>query len=288
MDIITQFGSWIYVLAGFILLSLLLLVLWYRVQLNAKQIERELKILEAQYQDKVLESHRVFMQKQEGYISEKLKELEKKERGLSEALNSLEEENIKKLHTLLERFEKKIVHLQEENEKENEKRIQAIQDKYEKKLNELKEEKEKETEALKKERRKILAELEEYQQDLAQKSKDEMEKIRENYEKQMQNLQSENAKLLDEMNRMLDIKKKATQPPPPLPKQYVRPAPPPTRFSDETLAEIEKQIQTTSEEMEKLKEQFSTMQNKSKLEFEIAQHEIEEIKMKIRHGEMKG
>lgn len=288
MDLIDQLGTWVYVIGGFIILSLLFLFLWYRIQLNTKQIERELKILEAQYQDRVLESHHIFMKKQEEYIVDRLKEIEKKERGFSDALNNLEEENIKKLHTLLERFEKKIVHQQEENEKESEKRIQAIQEKYEKKINQLREEKEKETEALKKERKKILEELEEYQQDLSQKSKDEMEKIRRNFEDQMRTLQSENSKLLDEMNRMLEIKKKVTLTPPTIPRRIVSPQPKSNRFSDETLAQIENQIHTTAEEMEKLKAQFENMQNKSKLEFEIAQHEIEEIKMKIRHGDMRG
>jgi deoxyribodipyrimidine photolyase len=290
-----QLGAWIYVIGGFVVVSLLLVFLWYRMQLNSKRIERELKILEAQYQDKVLESHRHFMMEQEGYIEQRLKELERKEKGLTDALISLEDENIKKLDKLLDKFEKKIVLLQEENEKENEKRIKAVHDRYEKKINELQSQKEKEVDTLKQERRAILGELEEYQRDLQEKSKAEMEKIRENYQKQMTNLQTENAKLLNEMQRMLEIKKKAEQPPPPLPRVFKRPNPgeakqaqDSSRFSEETLYEIESQIQSTNEEMEKLKAQFSTMETKSKRDLQIAQEEIEELKMKIRHGEMKG
>lgn len=295
MEEISQFGSWVYVIGAFVLLTLLLLLLWFRVQLNSKKLERELKVLEAQYQDKVLESHRHFMVEQEGYIEARLKELEKKEKGLSEALISLEDENIKKLDKLLDKFEKKIIILQEENEKENEKRIQVVHDRYEKKINEIQSQKEKEIDVLKKERREILGELEEYQRDLREKAKDEMEKIKENYQQQMKNLQSENAKLVNEMHRMLEIKQKAEQPPPPLPRVYKRPNPneakhaaESSRFSEETLSEIESQIQSTTQEMEKLKVQFSTMQTKSKRDLEIAQEEIEELKMKIRQSDMKG
>src|SRR5579872_2184600 len=242
MDQATQLDPLIYLIGGFVLLSLLLITLWFRVQLNTKKIERELKILEAQYQDKVLESHRHFMIEQEGYIESRLKELEKKEKGLSEALISLEDENIKKLDKLLDKFERKILLLQEENEKENEKRIQAVHDRYEKKINELQSQKEKEIDLLKQERREILGELEEYQRDLQEKAKAEMEKIRENYQQQMTNLQEENAKLVNEMHRMLEIKKKAEQPPPPLPRVFKRAKPGEaeeasrsSRFSEETL-----------------------------------------------------
>ncbi|MBX7066925.1 MAG: hypothetical protein K1X28_06820 [Parachlamydiales bacterium] len=288
MEILNEAGNWVYALGAFVLLTLLLLLLWYRVQLNTKKIERDLKILEAQYQDKMIESNRGFFEKQERFIAEKLKELEVKEKTLAEALENLEETNIKKLHKLIDNFEKKVMRLQEENEREAERRIQAVQEKYEKKIEELKKEKDRENELLREERRKILSELEEYQRDLRMKAKKEMERIHENYEKQMENLQSENAKLLDEMNRMMEMRMKASQPPQQLPMGFHREPPGPKQFSEETLQEIEKQIQKTVKDMEKLKEQFVEVETKRKLEFELAQQEIEELKFKIRHGEMKG
>lgn len=289
MEPFSEVGNWTYALGAFVILSLLLVFLWYRVQLNTKKIERDLKILEAQYQDKMIESNRGFFEKQERFIAEKLKELEMKEKNLADALGNLEEENVKKLHKLIDNFEKRVMRLQEENEKEAEKRIQAIQEKYERKIEDLRKEKEKENEALREERRKILSELEEYQRDLRQKAKKEMERIHENYEKQMSNLQSENSKLLDEMNRMMEMRLKASQPPPQLPKGFPQREPPgPKYFSEETMQEIERQIQKTVLEMEKLKEQFVEVESKRKIEFELAQQEIEELKFKIRHGDMKG
>lgn len=288
MDAIYDFGSWIYVVGAIALLGLLLLVLWFRVQVNSKKIERDLKILESQYQDKFLEEHRAFIEKQESYIQKRLSELEQKEHNLSKALNSIEEENIKKLHSLLERFEKKISDLQESNERENEKRIQAVEERYEKKIKQLEERNAKETSLLKEERAKILSELEEYQNDLKQKSKNELEKIRDRYEKEMQTLQKENNKLLNEMQRMLEIRQKAKQPPPPIHRGFSSDEAQTARFSEESLAQIEKQIESTSEEMEKLKVQFTDLEKKRKEEFEMAQSEIEMLKFKIKHGEMKG
>jgi len=288
MEAVNQLGSWIYALGGFTLLALLLLVLWYRMRLTTKKFERDLKMLESQYQDKVIESHRHFVEKQEFYIQEKLNELNIKEKGLSKAISSLEESNNEMLDKLLHKFEKKIAQIEENNEKESEKRIQEVEARYEKKINEIQEQKDKETAVLKKDREKILAELEEYQRDLQEKSKLEMEKIHAQYQKQMDHLQSENSKLLDEMNRMLEIKKKASLPPPPLPKRFTPRELDPVRFSEETLSQIETQIHSTAQEMEKLKEQFTELQTKSKREFQVSQQEIEELKMKIRHGEMKG
>ncbi len=288
MDIFYEIGAWVYVVGAIVLLGLLLLFLWFRVRLNSKKIDRDLKILESQYQDKFMEEHRAFIEKQESYIQERLNELDKKELGLSKALSTIEEENIKKLHILLERFEQKISEIQDVNDRENERRIQAIQEKYENKIKALEEKNERETETLKKERMKILQELEEYQRDLQKKSKDELEKIREKHEEQMKTLQRENNKLLDEMQRMLGIRQKAKQPPPPLPRALPPREPESNRFSEESLNQIENQIKSTTEEMEKLKNQFIDLEKKRQTEFEMAQSEIELLKFKIRHGEMKG
>lgn len=288
MDIFYNIGTWVYVVSAVVLLALLLLFLWFRVQLNSKKIERDLKMIESQYQDKFIEEHRAFIEKQESYIQERLRDLETKESNLAKVLKTIEEENIKKLQLLLEKFEKKIADLQQESEKESEKKLTALQEKYEKRIRDLEEKSARETEELKKDRTKILQELEEYQKDLEQKSKNELEKIRDRYEKEMKSLQKENTKLLDEMQRMLTQRQKASQPPPPLRGKTYGTQESELRFSDESLAKIEKQIESTTEEMEKLKNQFVEIEKKRHEEFEMAQSEIEALKFKIRHGEIRG
>ena len=288
MDAFYNIGSWVYVVGAVVLLALLLLFLWFRIQFNTKKIERDLKMIESQYQDKFMEEHRSFIEKQETYIRDRLKELELKECGLAKNLSTIEEDNIKKLHELLEKFEKKIANLQEEREKESEKKIHALQEKYEKRIQDLEEKNARETEALKKDRAKILRELEEYQKDLEQKSKNELKKIRDRYEQEMKSLQKENTKLLDEMQRMLQARQKAQQPPPPLPSPTYTPKESELRFSDESLSKIEKQIESTTEEMERLKNQFIEIEKKRHEEFEVAQTEIEALKFKIKYGEIRG
>lgn len=240
MDILYNIRSWVYIIAAVVLLALLLIFLWFRVQFKTKKIQKNLKIIE--------------------------------------------DDNLKKLHELSENFENKIARLGEDNKKS----IQNLQKKYEKRNQDLEEKNARETESIKQDQAKILQEFEEYQKDLEKKSKIEWKKIRAQYEQEMKGLEEENSKLLNEMQYMLQERRKAEQPPPPIHSRRSTPKENELQFSDESFSKIEKQIEVTTEEMEKLKTQFIEIEKKQHEDFESAQSEIEALKFKIRHRDMRG
>jgi len=284
----SQFGLWQWIVIGLVALGCILLRLWIRTKKKAHQIKSKLKIYESEYDKMLAASQEKFAQEQEAFINKKMKELNEQERELEEKKGKFEED----LRQVEIENERRLISLQERYESESEKRLKALQENYEKKIDTLESINKREIDELKKERKKILVELEEYQRNLEEKAKNELEKIQKKYRDQMQLLQEENTKIMDEMQRLIKERRQTTTPPQDLritkaaQDQQALLAKQEQPFTDR-LPILEKQVETTQQVIEHLKEQLSLLEEMSKKDLAIAQSEIEELKLKIKMADLK-
>ncbi len=257
-DALYGLSIWEIAVIGIGVLSLVFLALLIRAQRKVNLLSQEVHVFEEEYKRKIYAAEEHLMEQQEKLAKEKRHAIKEKEKELDEKR---------------EKFVESLKELKEENRRE----VEKMEEEYRKKTQELLERKEEEKEEIREEKEKILEELEEYLKDLRQKAQKEIAKMHDKYEKAIELLQEENAKVIDQMNRMAILQKQSK----PLPQRKER-----ERFNPED--DYRKRLALNADEINHLRSQVKTLEQKREQDLAKAQEEIEDLRKKLKFLDLRG